>query len=219
MTATAPLTPKARAILDAAGDLFYARGIHAVGVDAIAAHAGVTKKTLYDRFGSKENLVLAYLRERDLAWESQLASRLAAAGPEPRARLAAVFDASAEWMGAHSPRGCSMINAHAEISDPEHPGYAIVTGQKRRMLALFVELARDAGAPDPERSGARALLAHEGALVAFGMGALPAAHAIARDLALEALETDIAGGRAGAAPTGATPGGADPGDAAGTAPR
>jgi AcrR family transcriptional regulator len=58
---TTALTPAARRILDAAAGLFYAQGIHAVGVEAIAAAAHVTKKTLYDRFGSKEALIAAYL--------------------------------------------------------------------------------------------------------------------------------------------------------------
>ncbi|MDQ4084268.1 MAG: TetR/AcrR family transcriptional regulator, partial [Actinomycetota bacterium] len=55
-----PLTPGAQRILDVASELFYWRGIHAVGVDTIAAESGVTKRTLYDRFGSKDGLVVAY---------------------------------------------------------------------------------------------------------------------------------------------------------------
>lgn len=60
-----PLTPAARSALTAAGHLFYEQGVNAVGVDTIAAQAGVTKKTLYDQFGSKAALVTAYLSERD----------------------------------------------------------------------------------------------------------------------------------------------------------
>ena len=81
----APLTPGARRVLDAASELFYERGIHAVGVDTIAEAAGVTKKTLYDRFGSKEALVVAYLQHRDARWREHLADHLArvpAAGPD-----------------------------------------------------------------------------------------------------------------------------------------
>lgn len=179
MTATIEWTPKARLILTAASELFYAHGIHAVGVDTIAEQAGVTKKTLYDRFGSKERLVVAYLVERDRAWRAFLAERLAGAGEEPTARLAAVFDSSAAWAAEHSGKGCSMINAHAEISDPRHPAYPVIVGQKRWMLRLFTAIAADAGATDPARTGHAIMLLHEGALVAAGMNVIADAYAIA----------------------------------------
>ncbi|WP_143626387.1 TetR/AcrR family transcriptional regulator, partial [Streptomyces viridosporus] len=115
------LTPAARRVLEAAGRLFYERGIHAVGVDLIAAEAGVTKKTLYDRFGSKEQIVVEYLAARDERWRAFLAPYLDAAGPEPAARVLAVFEASRAWAAEHGSKGCSMVNAHAEISDPAHP--------------------------------------------------------------------------------------------------
>src|SRR4051794_31997772 len=92
-----PMTPAARRALAAAGRLFYERGIHAVGVDLIAAQAGVTKKTLYDRFGSKDQIVVEYLADRDERWRARLAERLDAC-PSPRGRVLAVFDVSREWM-------------------------------------------------------------------------------------------------------------------------
>ncbi|MFE0106074.1 TetR/AcrR family transcriptional regulator [Streptomyces sp. NPDC059009] len=170
-----PMTPGARRALDAAAALFYERGIHAVGVDLIAAEAGVTKKTLYDRFGSKEQIVVEYLAERDERWREFLAPRLDGAAT-PRERILAVFDASRDWSAAHGARGCSMVNAHAEIDDPAHPAYAIITGQKAWMLDLFADLARALlpRAPRRARRLAEALmLLHEGALVAHGLGILP----------------------------------------------
>src|SRR5690625_6777832 len=74
------LTPAARAILDAAGDLFYDRGINAVGVDTVAAAAGTTKKTLYDQFGSKAALAVAYLSERDQSRSEEHTSELQSRG-------------------------------------------------------------------------------------------------------------------------------------------
>src|SRR3954467_4704826 len=87
------MTPAARRVLEAAARLFYERGIHAVGGDLIAAEAGVTKKTLYDRFGSKEQIVVEYLADRDERWRAFLAQCLDAVPPEPTARVLAVFDA------------------------------------------------------------------------------------------------------------------------------
>ncbi|CAL9334769.1 hypothetical protein SUDANB106_00147 [Streptomyces sp. enrichment culture] len=186
-TAEAPrritMTPAARRVLDAATRLFYERGIHAVGVDLIATEAGVTKKTLYDRFGSKEQIVVEYLADRDERWRAFLTERLDAAGSDPRARVLAVFDATEAWAAELSPRGCGMVNAHAEISDPGHPAHPVITGQKQWMLTLFTLLAADIA---PARAGdlARTLmLLHEGALVAHGLGIFPDAAASAREQA------------------------------------
>ncbi|MFD4028161.1 TetR/AcrR family transcriptional regulator [Streptomyces sp. NPDC058576] len=188
------MTPAARRALAAAERLFYDRGIHAVGVDLIAAEAGVTKKTLYDRFGSKEQIVVEYLAGRDERWRIFLAERLAAAAARPRARIAAVFDASRAWMADHGSKGCSMVNAHAEISDPAHPAHSVITGQKRWMLDLFTRLARDVEGIGPEaadRLGRTLMLLHEGALVAHGLKVFPDPIAHARDEA-DALLADAA---------------------------
>ncbi|MEW1928538.1 helix-turn-helix domain-containing protein [Streptomyces sp. NPDC088360] len=174
------MTPGARRALDAASALFYDRGIHAVGVDLIAAEAGVTKKTLYDRFGSKEQIVVEYLAARDERWQAFLAPYVEAA-TTPRARILAVFDASRDWAGANSAKGCSMVNAHAEISDPAHPAYQVITGQKAWMLALFTGLARDIAPRRAAKLGRTLMLLHEGALVAHGLRIFPDAIDRARD--------------------------------------
>jgi len=177
------MTPAALRLLEAAARLFYERGIHAVGVDLIAAEAGVTKKTLYDRFGSKEQIVVEYLADRDERWRTFLAQRLDAADPAPPARVLAVFDASRAWSAENSSKGCSMVNAHAEISDPSHPAHPVITGQKEWMFDLFTTLA---GGISPDGAGnlARTLmLLHEGALVAHGLNIFPDPIAHAREQA------------------------------------
>ncbi|MGV9296267.1 TetR/AcrR family transcriptional regulator [Amycolatopsis sp. NPDC003676] len=177
-------TPKAQAVLAAASELFYERGIHAVGVDVIAAKAGVTKKTLYDRFGSKDRLVVEYLSARDARWRGFLGEWLGKAGADPRDRLTAAFDASAAWAKKYGGKGCSMINAHAEISDPAHPAYAVVTESKKWMLGVFVELAESAGVSDPRQTGEQIMLLHEGAVVMAGMR-------VAKDVFKRAAETAV----------------------------
>ncbi|MDA5145852.1 helix-turn-helix domain containing protein [Streptomyces sp. AD681] len=167
------MTPGARRVLEAAERLFYAHGIHAVGVDLIAAEAGVTKKTLYDRFGSKEQIVVEYLAGRDERWRELLAGRLEAAGEGAAARVEAVFEASRVWSARYGAKGCSMINAHAEISDPAHPAHPVIVGQKRWMLDLFTGLAREIDAAGADRLARTLMLLHEGALVAHGVGVLP----------------------------------------------
>ena len=177
------MTPGARRALDAAGRLFYERGIHAVGVDLIATEAGVTKKTLYDRFGSKEQIVVEYLADRDERWRAFLAGHLDTAGDSPGRRLTAIFDASREWTAENSAKGCSMVNAHAEISDPAHPAYAVIVGQKRWMLDLFTGVCRDASVRDPETLARTVMLLHEGALVSHGLQVFPEAVRLASDQA------------------------------------
>lgn len=184
------MTPGARRALDAASRLFYEHGIHAVGVDRIAAEAGVTKKTLYDRFGSKEQIVVEYLAGRDERWRVFLDERLAAAPPSPAEHIDAVFAASRDWAEANGARGCSMINAHAEIDDPAHPAYAVITGQKAWMLELFTSLAREVLAPGgataseaADRLARTLMLLHEGALATHGLGVFPDALGLARDQA------------------------------------
>ncbi|XWX57110.1 TetR/AcrR family transcriptional regulator [Clavibacter nebraskensis] len=104
-------------MLDAASALFCARGIHVVGVDAIAAAAGVTKKTIYDRFGSQEQLVVAYLQHRDARWREHLAARLART-PEPGIdRLLAVFDAAITWAEPNTPTAAAR-STRARSSAP-----------------------------------------------------------------------------------------------------
>ncbi|MGZ3117932.1 helix-turn-helix domain-containing protein [Streptomyces sp. H62] len=201
------MTPGAHRVLEAAERLFYERGIHAVGVDLIAAEAGVTKKTLYDRFGSKEQLVVEYLAGRDERWRGLLAGCLeAAAGEGPAARVLAVFEASRAWADQYGQRGCSMINARAEISDPAHPANLVIAGQKRWMLALFTRLVRDVDAADAadgtdadaagaDRLARTLMLLHEGALVVHGLGVLADPFGRALDQARELLRNRGAAGR------------------------
>ncbi|MBB5933660.1 TetR/AcrR family transcriptional regulator [Streptomyces zagrosensis] len=196
------LTPGARRVLDAAAELFYGRGINAVGVDLIAKQAGVTKKTLYDRFGSKEALVAAYLRERDERWRRWLTARvneaaeaadLAEVGaPEQEAARAAVrvlatFDALERWMRRENPRGCGFVNAAAELPDAAHPGRQVIADQKRWLRGYLRELCHAASASDPDTLADELVLLHEGAMVLSGLAIVDAPVRLARDVAVRAL--------------------------------
>jgi AcrR family transcriptional regulator len=178
-----PHTPAGEKVLAAAGELFYARGIRGVGVDLIADQAGVTKKTLYDRFGSKDALVAAYLTRRHERWAAWFTERLAArdaAGLAPGAdQVLAALEIAEEWADANA-RGCAFVNAHGEIGGTGHPGNAVILADKQYMLAVFTGLLRDAGHPDAERLGAQIHLLYEGAMVAHTTRAQPDAFATAR---------------------------------------
>ena len=191
----APLTPGARRVLDAASELFYERGIHSVGVDTIAEAAGVTKKTLYDRFGSKEALVLAYLQHRDARWRDHLAGYLALVPDPGPDRVLAVFDAAIAWSGENGPKGCSAINARAEIGDGHdgHPVFPEIARQKVWLLDLFTELCREAETVDPTAMAKRMMLLHDGALVTVGMETFPHPGEVARDVAHSLLAPPVEG--------------------------
>lgn len=186
----APLTPGATRVLDAASRLFYERGIHAVGVDTIAEAAGVTKKTLYDRFGSKEALVVSYLQHRDALWRAHVARHLESI-PEPGIeRVLAVFDAAITWSDEYSPKGCSAINARAEIGDGHdgHPVFPEVSRQKACLLEVFAELCGKAGVADPALMSKAMMLLYEGAIVTVGMETFSEPFEVARGLARTMLE-------------------------------
>jgi AcrR family transcriptional regulator len=106
------LTPAGRRIAAAASQLFYERGIRAVGVDTVAEVAGTTKKTIYDCFGSKDALVATYLVLRQRRWSTHLETEIDR-HRAPRARLLAVYDAQQSW-SADNSRGCAFVNAWAE---------------------------------------------------------------------------------------------------------
>lgn len=182
------LTPGARRILEVASELFYWRGIHAIGVDTIAAESGVTKRTLYDRFGSKDGLVVAYLQARDRRWRALVTARLDDGHSDPAARVLVPFDVLPEWLGPHS-RGCSFVNAFAELPEPEHPGRHVIEAEKRWLRDLFRELLAEAGARDPDELAVQLLTLHEGAIVSYSIVGEVHAAASAR-AAAETLLTD-----------------------------
>ncbi|MFI2104886.1 TetR/AcrR family transcriptional regulator [Isoptericola sp. NPDC019693] len=183
MSEQTTLTPAARRILDAASRLFYARGLHAVGVDTIAAEAGVTKKTLYDRFGSKEALEVAYLRARDARWEERLRESLAAHPAPGVERVLALFDAVDGWMAVEGGRGCAAINARAEVDDPAHPVAVEVARQKAWVRELVRAECRAAGLARPDELAEALVLLYGGALAASGVGTPPEPFRAARTAA------------------------------------
>jgi AcrR family transcriptional regulator len=162
------LTPGAQRILDVASKLFYRQGLHAVGVDTIAAESGVTKRTLYNRFGSKDGLIAAYLQARNHRWRESITSRLNADHADPVQRALVPFDVLPEWLALHT-RGCSFINAFAELPEPDHPGHQVIIAEKKWLHALFRELLAKAGARDPDVLAVQLLSLHEGAIVCYAI--------------------------------------------------
>jgi AcrR family transcriptional regulator len=138
-------------LLDTAIDLFYANGVNAVGLDTILDETGVTKTTFYKHFESKEDLVVAALQKRD-EWEVNAWRRAVKemAGDDPRAGLLAIFDVLDIWFNDPSFGGCLFINAAGEFPDPRDPVHKIAAEHKKRNRNEYRDLARRAGAKNPE---------------------------------------------------------------------
>lgn len=140
-------SPRER-LLEAARELFYAEGVHTVGIDRVIDRAGVAKASLYSTFGSKEGLVNAYLDEMH---ERMLTRRRTAAeaAPDPVAAILAVFDSLARDFQRPDYNGCAFAGARAE--EPAGSSVDTATRAYRADLrALFRELCARAGAPDPD---------------------------------------------------------------------
>ncbi|MEV0403340.1 TetR/AcrR family transcriptional regulator [Actinoallomurus sp. NPDC050550] len=155
-------SPARRRVLDTALALFYAEGIHAVGIDRIIAEAGVAKATFYHHFPSKDDLVCAYLEEQvDL-----VRRRVVPQGITPDERIVSVFEAIGEITCKPGFRGCAFINAAAEYPDPEHPVRRVVDDFRRWFRDTLKDLLVDAGHPDAERTALMLLALRDGLAVA-----------------------------------------------------
>lgn len=137
--------PSARErLLEVASRLFYAEGIHAVGIDRVIAEADVAKATLYAHFSSKDELVAAYLARQSQGWGEAVERQVGEAGPGSLAAALAPFDLLAERAGSFGYRGCPFINAAAEF--PERGPVADQVAAHRRLVrAKLSELMGPAG--------------------------------------------------------------------------
>ncbi len=185
-----PSPPARERLLAAAGELFYTRGINATGIDAIVERAGVALATLYKQFGGKDRLVAAYLEDRDRRWRADWEDAIAAA-TTPEQRVVAIFDALRRWWSAAGRyRGCAQVDAAVEITDAEHPASAVITGHKAHLHQRLTELAREAGATDPERIAADIVVIYEGTITALLLQLAPEPLQRARRLTAGLLPTD-----------------------------
>jgi AcrR family transcriptional regulator len=174
--------PSARErLLAAADELFYAEGVHTVGIDRIIERAGVAKASLYSCFGSKDELVRAYLEGRHEIRRSRLLAGLERYA-DPADRLLGVFDVLGELAGTAGFRGCAFYNASAE-SGPGGPVEEVSAASRAWTRGMFTELARDAGAHDPIALAEQLVILYDGAMVTSRMDHRAEAASVARGVA------------------------------------
>jgi AcrR family transcriptional regulator len=150
-------------VFEVAADLFYREGVRAVGVEAIVKAAGVAKISLYRNFPSKDELVVAYLKERQSQFWQHWDEAFDKHEGEPRAQLQAIMAYLAQRTTQRGYRGCPFINFSAEFPDPAHPGRQVAKAVKREMRERFVKIAEALGARRPQQLADGLLLLVEGA--------------------------------------------------------
>ena len=152
-------------LVDTAISLFAKHGYHAVGIDTILKYAGVSKKTLYHHFRSKEELILAALRKYDGRFRNEFMRQVEARATGPRDRLLAIFDVAAEWFEGDNFYGCMFINAVGEYAEPDTPIRRACREFKSAMLDYIEDLCRQLGVYEPTQLAAELALILEGAIV------------------------------------------------------
>jgi len=165
--APVPQPPPRERILAAARKLFYCHGIRAVGVETIAEAASTNKMTLYRHFGSKDELIAAYLtelaKEGDEVWD-----QLSREHPgDPQAQIEGWLRYVERTLTDCAERGCAIANAAVEMREFDHPARQIIDDYKTRKRNRLVALFREAGYPDPEQVADEVFLLFEGARISI----------------------------------------------------
>jgi AcrR family transcriptional regulator len=180
--------PSARErLLDAADRLFYAEGVHTVGIDRIIEEAGVAKGSLFYNFSGKDDLVASYLAGRDERRRARI-DRFTAGLTDPVDKLLAVFDALNEAVTEPGYNGCAFANASAEAA-PDSVEAAALRHYRGWFRELLVELATEAGYADPAGVAAQLRLVYDGAVASARLDSHPAAVQVAKGLAELVLAT------------------------------
>ena len=166
----------AERILGAANRLFYQKGIRAVGVDAVAAEAGISKRSLYDTFPPKDALVAAYLRQRIVP--------LASSDLPPSAQVLALFDQLHARFARGDFRGCPFVNAVTELAEDCETARAIAADYKEERRQHIAALLSKAGASHPDVLAGQIALLIEGAIASMLVRQDPDVAILAREATL-----------------------------------
>jgi AcrR family transcriptional regulator len=163
-------------ILDAAYELFCTRGVNIVGIDEIIATSGVARQTLYRRFRSKQELVLAVLERREQLWtRGWLQAEVERRADDPDGRLLAIFEVFDGWFRRDDFEGCAFINVMIEHPDNDDPVRAACVGYLAGIREFLAQVATDARIVDPRNFARRWHILMKGSIVSAGEGDVDAA--------------------------------------------
>ncbi|WP_248927836.1 TetR/AcrR family transcriptional regulator [Paenibacillus hamazuiensis] len=152
-------------ILRVASDLFYREGIRAVGIDRIIAESGVAKASFYRNFATKDDLIVAYLDSRESFNTIGLEEAAKRYPDSPIDQLLFLVDDFAARLQAEGFRGCPFINTIVEFPDEDHPGHRKALESRNERWRKVTDIARQAGARDPEELTAQLRMLSSGATI------------------------------------------------------
>ena len=176
-------------LLNTAAEMFYTEGVHRVDIDRVIAKAGVPEATLYDAFGSRDGLVLAYLRLRHSRTRERI-SRELTRYHSPRDRLVGVFEIQGMAFSEPGFRGCAFVSASGQAL----PGEAVevVAGEYRDWLHnMFLDLAFAAEAPYPQELAEQLVILYDGAGISAWMDHNPATVQASRSMAAALVDSAL----------------------------
>jgi AcrR family transcriptional regulator len=163
----AKVAPKDQ-LFQTASRLFYQHGYRAIGVDTLAAESGIGKMTLYRHYPSKDDLIVAFLRQSDKEfWEyfEQSTQNM----PTAREKLLAFFEALQEYAVSPACYGCPFLNVATEYPETDYTGHQVALEHKQAVRARFTQLAKEAGARQPKALANALFLLMDGAYMAARM--------------------------------------------------
>ena len=166
-------------VFQTAARLFYQNGYRAIGVDTIAVESGIGKMTLYRHYPSKDDLIVAYLRDSDeIFWNGF--EELTKDSATPREKLLAFFQGLQDYVTTPACYGCPFLNVATEYPETDYPGHQVALEHKQTVRERFRKLAKEAGAKKPDILADQLFLLMDGAYMASRMyGAKnPAAHLV-----------------------------------------
>ena len=155
-------------LFQTAARLFYQHGYRAIGVDTISAESGIGKMTLYRHYPSKDDLIVAFLRQSDEDfWEYFEQSTQDA--PTAREKLLAFFEALQEYVVSPACYGCPFLNVATEYPETDYAGHQVALEHKQAVRARFNQLAKEANARQPKALANALFLLMDGAYMAARM--------------------------------------------------
>lgn len=175
-------------LIDTAIELFCEHGYHATGIDRILETAGVSKKTMYVHFRSKEELIYAALRQYDGVFRNNFMKAVEDSGNTPQKRLLAIFDIAGSWFEENNFFGCMFINAVGEYAEKDSPVREISRQFKQLMWSYVADLAKEGGADNHKELADEICLLLEGAIVTAQVSSNPKAAFVAKKMAKKAIE-------------------------------
>ncbi len=179
-------------IIEVAIKLFCKHGFHATGVDRIMREAKVSKKTLYNHFRSKDELILAALQQHDSVFRNEFMRDVEQLSNSPQGRVLAVFDAAEKWFSDQNFFGCMFVNVVGEYSDTNSPMRGVSKSFKKMIWRYIRSLCVDAGANNPETLANQLALLFEGAIVTAQINGTAVSAGVAKDVAAQLLVADLA---------------------------